>query len=334
MSELASPPFWTRPIKPDVVVDLAALPVYRREQFPAAGPAPWLDRPDADAAIDRRLAAGELTAEEADWCRKWARDGYLILEQFYAPPVLARSWTAYEAAIAEGRVTPPDEPFFKGDTRPGRLANVHFEIPEMDEMLFEPRMRRLMSLLFGAPALPFQTIVGHKSSRQLEHSDSIHMTTYPLGYLAANWIAYEDAHADAGPLVYYPGSHKLPYLMSQELGIPADPDYAGYHARYEPAVQALIREHGLTRHVFLPKAGDVLLWHANLLHGGSEVTDPHRTRKALVCHFFAEGAVCYHDLTGTLTHTQLGQSLYRWDKTGAPAGEPSLFGRLRRALRF
>jgi ectoine hydroxylase-related dioxygenase (phytanoyl-CoA dioxygenase family) len=200
----------------------------------------------------------------------------------------------------------------------------------MDEMLFEPRMGRLMSLLLGARARPFQTIVGHKSSRQLEHSDSIHMSTYPLGYLAANWIAYEDAHADAGPLVYYPGSHRLPYLLSEELGIPAESDYAGYHAIYEPAVQELIRAHGLSAKHFLPKKGDVLLWHANLLHGGSPVKDPLRTRKALVCHFFAEGAVCYHDLTGTLAHTQLGLDLYKWKRAEAP--KPGLIGRLRRAI--
>jgi hypothetical protein len=176
----------------------------------------------------------------------------------------------------------------------------------MDEMLFEPRMSRLVSLLLGAPAEPFQTIVGHKSSRQLEHSDSIHMSTYPLGYLAANWIAYEDAHPDAGPLVYYPGSHRLPYLLSEELGIPAETDYASYHRLYEPAVQDLIRTQGLSPRYFLPKKGDVLIWHANLLHGGSPVKDPKLTRKALVCHFFARGAVCYHDLTGTLTHRPAG----------------------------
>src|SRR5690349_3897003 len=145
MSEIASR-FWEEPVRPAVAVDLHRLPVYRREQFPQAGPAPWLDRPDAEAEIARRLAAREITAEEADWCRKWAADGYLILPGFYTPKFLERSWSAYEAAIAEGRVVPPDEPFYEGDTRPGRVANIHFDVPEMDEMLFEPRMGRLMSL--------------------------------------------------------------------------------------------------------------------------------------------------------------------------------------------
>jgi hypothetical protein len=332
MSDVASSRFWEQPVRPQAPVDLAALPIYRASRFPAAGPAPWLDRHDAEESIARRLAAGEITEEEAGLCRKWAADGYLILPGFYDTARLDDTWAAYEAAIADGRITPPDEPFHEGDTRPGRVANVHFDVREMDEMLFEPRMGRLMSLLLGAPARPFQTIVGHKSSRQLEHSDSIHMSTYPLGYLAANWIAYEDAHPDAGPLVYYPGSHRLPYLLSEELGIPVESDYAGYHRLYEPAVQALIRERGLQAKHFLPNKGDVLLWHANLLHGGSPVKDPTRTRKALVCHFFAEGAVCYHDLTGTLTHTQLGLDLYRWKPAASGGRPPSLLSRLKRAV--
>ncbi len=36
---------------------------------------------------------------------------------------------------------------------------------------------------------PLQTIAAHKGSQQGVHSDSIHMTTYPLGYLSAAWIA-------------------------------------------------------------------------------------------------------------------------------------------------
>jgi len=332
MNAIPSPRFWEKPVQPTVPVDLASLPIYRMRQFPAgAGPAPWLDGPNADALIAGRVAAGEITPDEAELCRKWSRDGYLILDGFYDPADLDESWAAYEAAIASGQITPPDEPFYEGDPLPGRMANVHFDVPAMDAMLFEPRMGRLMSLLLGAEARPFQTIVGHKSSRQLEHSDSIHMSTYPVGYLAANWVAYEDVDPDSGPLVYYPGSQKLPYLMSEDLGMPAESDYASYHSHYEPAVQALIAERGLKAHHFLPKKGDVLLWHANLLHGGSPVKNPRLSRKALVCHFFAKGAVCYHDLTGTLTHTQLGLDLYRFRRDAAPA-KRGVLGRLKAAL--
>lgn len=316
--------FWEAPVEPAVPVDLDAMPVYRAGRFPAAGPVPWLDRPDAEARIDARLAAGEITAPEAEFCRKWSRDGYLILPGFYADELLDRSWSAYERGIAAGTARAPLEPLYDGDPLPGRLANVHFYVPEMDEMLHEARMGHLVSVLLGAEARPFQTIVGHKSSQQLEHSDSIHMSTYPAGYLIANWVAYEDVHPDSGPLVYYSGSHRLPYLLADDLEIPPGEGYDTYNARYEPAVQALIAERGLKASHFLPQKGDVLLWHANLLHGGSKVADVQRTRKALVCHFFASGVVCYHDLPGTLAHNQVGLNLYEYERRPLPEAAPEL----------
>ena len=39
------------------------------------------------------------------------------------------------------------------------------------------------------------------------------------------------------------------------------------------------------RKVFLPRRGDVLIWHAALVHEGSPITDQSRTRKSLVTHY-------------------------------------------------
>ncbi len=309
-----SGPFWEQPIVAEQEVDLATMSLYRMSRFPPAGPLPWLDDEAAPQTIAMRLARGEITPQEAELCHKWSQDGYIILEGFYDDAILDQSWSSYEGKIADGSIQPPSEPLYDGDPLPGRVANAHFSVRAIDDMLFEPRMSRIVSLLLGAKARPFQTIIGHKSSQQLEHSDSIHMSTYPTGYLAANWIAYEDIDPDSGPLIYYPGSHKLPYLMSEELGIPPESGYGSYHALYEPAIQAQIAAHDLKPQYFLPRKGDVLLWHANLLHGGSKVTNPYLSRKALVCHFFAEGCVCYHDLTGTLAHIQVGADLYQYKK--------------------
>ena len=159
-----------------------------------------------------------------------------------------------------------------------------------------------VDLLFGRKTVPFQTIMGHAGSEQAAHSDSIHMTTYPLGYLVANWIAFEDITEDSGVLEYYPGSHKLPYLLSADVGIAEyefkEKGYSVYSERYEPAIRAECEAAGFPKETFLAKKGDVLFWHANLVHGGGRRIDPNASRKALVCHYFAEGAVTYHDLSG------------------------------------
>lgn len=285
----------------DEAVNLAAMPAYRREHFPPAGPAPWLGAPDAEARISEKLRAHTITEDQAAWCRDFARDGLVVLEGFYSPAYIDEVWAAYEAAILAGTVVLQPEPAGPGDAHPGRSLNPHRAVPAIDAFLHDPKLKEVFDLLVGRDTVAFQTIAAHKGSEQAEHSDAIHMTTFPLGYMIAAWTAFEDMHADAGPLVYCPGSHRLPYALSREVGISAadfDRDgYETYRLRYEPYIQNLIRE-GLQTRTFMAKKGDVLVWHHNLIHGGSPRRNLALSRKSIVSHHFTQGAICYHDLSG------------------------------------
>ena len=329
LDKVLKPRFFEAPVVADRPYDISTLSHVRAGQFPRkGGPEPWLDRPDAVKRVEQRRKSGEITEREAELCLKWAKDGYLILEGFFSANQLDFTWAAYEVAISEGLVQPPPEKRWAGDTLPGRFLDPHFVVKEFDQILYDSRMRKLISILLGVAALPFQTISGHKSSHQLEHSDAIHMTTYPLGYLAATWTAFEDIHPDSGPLVYYPGTHRLPYVLSDTLDIePTNTGKPPYHEKYEPAIQELIKKSGISPHYFMAKKGDVLIWHANLIHGGSHCKGTaHLSRKALVCHFFAEGAQCYHDLAAAPSRfaKNATDSMYKHD--GIPGTfEPELY---------
>lgn len=116
----------------------------------------------------------------------------------------------------------------------------------------------------------------------------------------------EDIHPDSGPLVYYPGSHRLPYYFSKDAGISKGEfkkkGYAVYTEKYEPFIQTELKNHPeLKAEYFEAKKGDVLFWHANLIHGGSQRKNRELSRRSLVCHYFAKGAFCYHDLSGGKT---------------------------------
>jgi ectoine hydroxylase-related dioxygenase (phytanoyl-CoA dioxygenase family) len=244
-----------------------------------------------------------INAKQAEICAKWIFDGYLIAPGLIGRDELDTVWKAYERAIADGRIVLHPEPQGPGDPHPGRSLDPHLKVPEIRALQHHPKILAITDLLLGRPTLPFQTIMGHKGSSQLPHSDTIHMTTYPLGYLVANWIAFEDVHENSGPLEYYPRSHRLiPPLLSGELSIPPlefkREGAAAYSAKYEPQVGRHIAAARLKPEFFLGNAGDVLFWHANLVHGGAARKDLSLSRKALVCHYFAEGAVTYHDLSG------------------------------------
>jgi hypothetical protein len=55
---------------------------------------------------------------------------------------------------------------------------------------------------------------------------------------------------------------------------------------------------------YLAKRGDVLLWHALLVHGGSAIAKPGRTRKSMACHYFARRDV------GPAPHAPFGRAWY------------------------
>lgn len=290
------------PMRPIPEVNLRGIPAFRTEHFPASHILPWLDQPDWQNRIAALRRDGEISEEQAVLCRFWAEHGYVVIEHMFDADELDSAWESYELAIASGRVVPQQDYGQSPGDRFGRVLNPHLQLPGIDALLKNVRAKEIVSLLLGATALPFQTIAGHVGSQQKAHSDSIHMTTYPQGFLVANWIAFEDITPDSGPLEYYPGSHRLPYLYSRECQIGLEEGrsgYAAYHAKYEPAVQDAIRSHGLEAKFFHARKGDVLFWHANLLHGGSPIRNPQSSRRALVCHYFAEGCVCYHDYTGT-----------------------------------
>jgi ectoine hydroxylase-related dioxygenase (phytanoyl-CoA dioxygenase family) len=125
------------------------------------------------------------------------------------------------------------------------------------------------------------------------------MTTYPQGYLIAIWIALEDIKEEQGALFYYPGSHKLPYILNDEFN--SGSSYfrlgANSYKAYEDRIEDEIKTQGLQKKVLEAKKGDVLIWHANLLHGGSAITKPGSTRKSMVFHYYADGVICYHEIT-------------------------------------
>ena len=283
-------------------VDFSGLSAYRFEYFPDSGPKPWLDRDGWSQQLEA------LPAEQAALCRQWAETGYVILPKLIPESLLDSAWQAYEQAVQRGVITLAQAPAGDEDRLPDRFLNPHKRVRAFCRVAKYRELLRWLQLLLGHPARLLQTIASHKGSQQAAHSDSIHMTTYPLGYLAAAWVAFEDIRTDSGPLEFYPGSHRLPYVFSHDLQISVDDmkngGYTTYRARYEPLVQRLIAEHGLRPKYFEARKGDVLIWHANLLHGGSARRDLRLTRKALVAHYFAAGAFVYHDLSAVSSRQQ------------------------------
>jgi hypothetical protein len=152
----------------------------------------------------------------------------------------------------------------------------------------------LLGKLYGRRAFPFQTLNFPVGTQQAAHSDSVHFSSLPERFMCGVWLAMEDVGPDAGPLFYYPGSHRWPIMSNALIG------RRGYNNPapsaqdpYEPAWQALCEAHGAQEERFLAKKGQALIWCANLLHGGSPQHDPRLTRWSQVTHYYFDDCIYY-----------------------------------------
>lgn len=152
----------------------------------------------------------------------------------------------------------------------------------------------LLSRLYGRRAVPFQTLNFPVGTQQHAHSDSIHFSCLPERFMCGVWLAMEDIHPDAGPLMYCPGSHRWPILSNLMLGTPRFGDHSrSAQEPYEAAWRAMIEAQGTPTETFLARKGQALIWTANLLHGGSPHNDPTRTRWSQVTHYYFENCTYY-----------------------------------------
>lgn len=180
-----------------------------------------------------------------------------------------------------------------GERLDGRKQDAWKRNRYVKEIALWPDVIGFLHQLYGRAVIPFQTLNFIKPTRQLSHADEIHFSSYPHGLMCGVWIALEDINPDAGPLMFYPGSHKLPFLSIHDLGLPPRESSL---LEYEDAIARTITHQGFGPKKTLGtiKKGEAIIWASNLIHGGSLPVDNTLTRLSQVTHYFFEGAEKYY----------------------------------------
>lgn len=133
--------------------------------------------------------------------------------------------------------------------------------------------------------------------------ESLHIDTGPLTLtepmsLTASWIALEDVREGAGALQFIPGSHRMPEVLCENKS----KGHNGNMTAYYEVLQTTLKNceaAGLSTEHFMARKGDVLIWAADLMHGGAKIADPSLTRKSLVCHYMPYGVQpTFYDFSG------------------------------------
>jgi phytanoyl-CoA hydroxylase len=262
----------------------------------------WVDRPDALARLAAWERKREVTPGVAAALRRFVEEGYLVFDAGLPAALcdeiqedVERAWRERPADLAwtrEGPLRSFAEADAARDRGPSyRIADLHSHSRSARALyLWKPifdYVERIFGGQAGQKAVATQALYFEYGSQQPLHRDPVFVQTKPPSALVAAWIALEDIHPESGPLVYVPGSHRLPYYQFA----PGEHrfDHRRHGAAESAAMAAFDREQvakaGLATEALTCKRGEVLLWHHSLLHGGSVVADPKRTRKSFVVHF-------------------------------------------------
>ena len=145
-----------------------------------------------------------------------------------------------------------------------------------------------LAILYGRDPFPFQTLNFPYGSAQHVHTDDVHFSSMPKGFMRGVWVALEDVHQDSGPLVYFPKSHRSKYISAKTQNINSKLiENAKYPQKYfEDYWKKLIKKKNFKKEIFLDKKDQVFIWHANLIHGGSNILNRNLTRWSQVTHYY------------------------------------------------
>jgi ectoine hydroxylase-related dioxygenase (phytanoyl-CoA dioxygenase family) len=260
------------------------------KDFPDKESKAWLDVGNSALLATQKESFGNFPADVREQILEWSTQGYLILKSFFDSTACDAINKEIENLIHRRKI------IFTGNHK---LMFANRKSAYIKAITHDPKIVNLLGFLLGKEVIPFQTINFISGSEQRAHSDSVHMTTYPLGFLIAIWIALEDVNHDNGPLFYYPGSHKMPYLLNNDFNAGETLLTLGKkdYVDYEDMVEELVKKNGYQAREFHANKGDVFIWHANLVHGGAPIINKESTRNSMVIHYYAKDVIKYHEIT-------------------------------------
>ena len=306
-----TPVFVPRSELPQITVRLEASNVVlpRRDIKPAETPTSimaetvsrfgglWIDRYDWLDRLAAKHRKGEISDELSVAIFRFVRDGYLVLKGAVPDAVvdrlnaeIERVWKnppnglQVETFEPDGkmRTTRPDVTLRAGRTK---MLDLYAFSRVTREAIAAPRAVAFLSAIFEDQPKAFQGLTFWNGSQQAIHKDTayVKIDSNPM-HLAATWLALEDVAPGTGELEYYVGSHRSPDFLFGGSSKWME-SHTAEHARFLQSLHDDAKAFGQVKSSFLAEKGDVLVWHADLAHGGSPIAQPVRTRKSRVTHY-------------------------------------------------
>jgi ectoine hydroxylase-related dioxygenase (phytanoyl-CoA dioxygenase family) len=288
----------------------------------------WIDRADFEKQLICRLEDRRIPPAMEGYIRDFERDGYVVFSNAASEDALAEFEGAISTAFRDGhkeligqlpgsgahqRVSPGM------DRRGTRIVDSFAVIAPALSLLSGARLAAFLRVVFDERPLLFQSISFDTGSGQGLHQDTAYVVLDRPMEMLACWIALEDVQPGSGELQYMVGSHRLgdfPFGGKKHWNL--EQDGVAAHDNWCSWILDEGEKRGLPIKRFMAKRGDILIWHADLAHGGSPITNPELTRKSLIGHFCPISAQPYFmvvspERSTILQHGEISYASWHYD---------------------
>jgi ectoine hydroxylase-related dioxygenase (phytanoyl-CoA dioxygenase family) len=255
----------------------------------------WIDRIDAKDVLKEKIINNQIDKSLESSILKYIDDGYFIFENAVNEDTISDVLSLYdfnqmnierEALIfkKQGKYILPEEidEFGMGY----RGIDFYGISKSVRKAMYPKVVSDFLNAIFEEPAIATQSISFNYGSGQAIHKDTAYVLAENPLSLAATWLALEDIEEGTGELQFYPQSHRFPeYLFDGQFKnwTPAR-DGQEQHQEFLLDIHTQAKKRNINVKKFMAKKGDVLIWHADLAHGGTPILKKN-TRKSLVGHF-------------------------------------------------
>lgn len=212
--------------------------------------------------------------------QQYRQEGFAILRQLFSPEEIS-TYREHYTSLRESGTYPgdsagvdigSDDPLIKYP----RMIHMH----RWDELslrwMIDQRLNEAMTAFLGKEPYAVQTMLYFKPAGargQALHQDQSYLQVQP-GTCMAAWLALDDCDEDNGCLQMVPGSHEWPLLCL------TDADTTQSFTEVTVDLPA-----GVSPTPIKMKAGDVLFFNGQVVHGSYPNTTTDRFRRALIGHY-------------------------------------------------